>query len=131
MQEKIQRFMQGRYGADELSKACLILTTVLCVISVFSGWDVFFWLGLALLLYTYWRMLSKNCSKRYSERQKFLDVRYRMAVKRREIKNRLYQRKVFHIYKCPQCRQKVRVPRGKGKICITCPKCKAEFIKKS
>ncbi len=131
MKEKFQCFMQGRYGADELSKSCLILAAVLCMVSLLSGWDICSWLGYALLFYTFWRMLSRDFSKRSGENQKFLNLRYRMAEKRKEIQNRLYQRRMFHIYKCPQCGQKVRVPRGKGKIRITCPKCKAEFIKRS
>ena len=106
MREKIQRFMIGRYGADELAKAQSIAALVLL-------------------------FLSKNISARYAENQKYLNYRYQMAVKWNRFKKHLAQRKNYRFYKCPQCKQKVRVPKGRGKICITCPKCRTEFVKKS
>ena len=110
MREKIQRFMIGRYGADELAKAQSIAALVLLFLSMFSRLGIFYWLAIALMIYSTWRMFSKNISARYAENQKYLNYRF---------------------YKCPQCKQKVRVPKGRGKICITCPKCRTEFVKKS
>lgn len=131
MRERMQRFMMGRYGADDLSKVYLVTTFVMFIISMISGWNIFYWIGLALLIYTYWRMLSKNGTKRYEENQKFVNFRYEMAVKKNNMKKRWAQRSTYRFYKCPQCSQTVRVPKGKGKICITCPKCRTEFVKKS
>lgn len=131
MRERLAGFMAGRYGMDALNKVYLGIALVLFVISMFSRLPVFYIAGIALLVYTYYRMFSKNISKMYAQNQKFLNARYRMAVRRdRRIKQR-EQQKIYHFYHCPSCKQKVRVPRGKGKICITCPKCKTEFIKKS
>ena len=53
------------------------------------------------------------------------------SVKKNNLKKRWAQRSTYRFFKCPQCKQTVRVPKGRGKICITCPKCKTEFIKKS
>ncbi|MDD6307673.1 MAG: hypothetical protein PUA75_12210 [Clostridiales bacterium] len=135
MREKIQRFMMGRYGVDDLGR--LLSGTVLgcLVISMFSFLvpvlAIFYWIGIALMIYSFFRMFSRNTSKRYAENQKFLNWRYQGTVKRNQAKTRFAQRKIYRFYKCPQCSQKVRVPKGKGRICITCPKCRTEFVKKS
>lgn len=131
MREKFQRFMSGRYGADDLARVFNIAVLVLLVLSLLTGFDLFYWLGIALMVYTLWRMFSKNVTKRYEENQKFLNFRYQAAVKRNNIKKRWSQRDTYRFYKCPECRQTVRVPKGKGRICITCPKCRTEFVKKS
>lgn len=121
MREKIQRFMIGRYGADELAKAQSIAALVLLFLSMFSRLGIFYWLAIALMIYSTWRMFSKNISARYAENQKYLNYRYQMAVKWDRFKKHLAQRKLYRFYKCPQCRQKVRVPKGRGKV-HTCPK---------
>lgn len=131
MREKFQRFMSGRYGADELSKVFNVAVLVLLVLSLVTRYDIFYWLGIVLMIYSLWRMFSKNVTKRYEENQRFLIFRDQAAVKRANLKKRWSQRGVYRFYKCPQCKQTVRVPKGKGKICITCPKCRTEFIKKS
>ncbi len=131
MKQKIQRFMTGRYGADQLGQIYLGASMALLLISLFSRWNIFYVLALGLMGYEYYRMLSRQVEKRYQENQKFLNWRYQLAVKKNRRKERLEQKKIYHFYKCPTCKQKVRVPRGKGKICITCPKCRTEFIKKS
>ena len=81
--------------------------------------------------YSYFRILSRNVSKRYEENQRYLNAKYRAVVKKNNLKKRWAQRSTYRFFKCPQCKQTVRVPKGRGKICITCPKCKTEFIKKS
>ncbi len=82
MREKIQRFfMIGRYGADELAKAQSIAALVLLFLSMFSRLGIFYWLAIALMIYSTWRMFSKNISARYAENQKYLNYRYQMAVK--------------------------------------------------
>ena len=105
--------------------------TFMLFLSMFSRLGIFYWLAIALMIYSTWRMFSKNISARYAENQKYLNYRYQMAVKWDRFKKHLAQRKLYRFYKCPQCRQKVRVPKGRGKICITCPKCRTEFVKKS
>ncbi len=131
MKQRIQRFMMGRYGADQFGQLLMGISVVLLLISLFSRLDIFYILALGLMGYEYYRMMSKQVDRRYEENQRFMNWRYRIVVKWNRKKEHFKQRKVYHFYKCPSCRQKVRVPKGKGKICITCPKCKTEFIKKS
>ena len=100
-------------------------------ISIFSHLGIFYIAGIVLLVYTYYRMFSKNISKMYAQNQKYLNAKYRAVVKKDAWKKQWQQRKIYRFYRCPGCKQKVRVPKGKGKICITCPKCRMEFIKKS
>lgn len=136
MREKLQRFMMGRYGADELGRALNIVALVLFILSSFFAkipmlYSLLYWGGLALLIYNLFRMFSKNVSKRYEENQKYRTFRYRLVTKWDAKKKRFEQRKIYRFYKCPGCKQQVRVPKGRGKICITCPRCKNEFIKRS
>ena len=135
MKEKLRQFMIGRYGVDELSRAQIIVSMVLLLLSTFLSAffrvNILYWLGLALLIYSYFRILSRNVSKRYEENQRYLNAKYRAVVKKNNLKKRWAQRGTYRFFKCPQCKQTVRVLKGRGKICITCPKCKTEFIKKS
>lgn len=131
MKEKLQNFMIGRYGADQLSKFMIVISFVLIGISFFvrnNGINVAI---LFIMFYTYYRMFSKNISKRYAENQFYM--RYRQKVVRffTSKKSRMEQRSQYRFYKCPKCRQQVRVPKGRGKIAISCPKCREEFIRKS
>ena len=131
MKEKVQRFMIGRYGFDELSRIFLGLTIALMVVSMFTRNKVIYLISLVLLVYSYGRAFSKNIAKRQQENQRFLNFRYHGTAKWGKFKARQEQKKIYRFYKCPQCEQMVRVPKGRGRICITCPKCQTEFIRKS
>ena len=131
MREKMMRFMQGRYGADQFSRFLLGVMLVCMVLSFFIKSKVWTVLMTGLLVYSYFRMFSRNIPKRYAENQKFLTLRYKVVAKWNLMKKHGAESKTHRFFKCPQCKQKVRVPKGRGKICITCPKCKTEFVKKS
>ena len=123
--------MQGRYGADQMGQMLSAVSMVFLIISLFSRNQAWFLLAVIGIVYNYFRMFSKNISKRYAENQKYLKM---TAVIRRKLaswKSQLAQRKIYHIYRCPGCKQKIRVPRGRGKIEIRCPKCNTRFVKKS
>lgn len=112
--------MIGRYGVDDFSKFLLVVALVLIALSIFIPNIVFSFLILLLLIYCYYRMFSKNISARYKENQK-----YQMTL------THIKQLRTHHFYRCPGCKQKIRVPRSGGKrVEITCPKCKTKFIKK-
>ena len=118
----LRRFMAGRYGHDRLNLTMLVVGCVLCFVQIFvpAGIGVILTIvSEALLILSLFRCFSRNTYKRYNENRKFL-----LMVDR--IKDRAHR-----YYACPKCRQTVRVPRGKGKIAITCPKCREKFVKKT
>ena len=134
MREKLARFFAGRNGVDQLGRAVMIVTVILLVVSMFTSGrlsDLLFVLVLIGIIYMYFRMFSRNISKRYAENEAFLNRTYKVRSFFQKQINIWKQRRVYHIYTCPGCRQKIRIPRGKGKIEIRCPKCGTTFIKKS
>lgn len=131
MREKLQRFMIGRYGVDAFGKFLLGVVVVLWAINLFANSRILYSWALLLMVYAYFRMFSRNTTKRYQENVKFLQIKNKVVARFRSEKSQLKQRKTHHIYRCPTCKQKIRIPRGKGRICITCPKCKTEFTKVS
>lgn len=131
MKERFMRFMSGRYGTDDFSKFILEASLVLMVLNLFLRFRFLNTVILLLLIYVYFRMFSKNIQKRYQENVKYLQAKERVASVFQKEKRNAQDRKTHHIYKCPNCKQKIRIPKGKGKICVTCPKCGTEFTKKS
>ncbi len=131
MKEKFMRFMAGRYGFDTFGKFTLIAALAAMVLSTFTRSNILSILAWALIIYTYFRMFSRQVYKRSAENQAFLGKTYKIRCWFGKQKNILAQRKTHHIYKCPSCKQKIRVPKGKGKIEIRCPKCSNTFIKNS
>jgi DNA-directed RNA polymerase subunit RPC12/RpoP len=135
MKEKLIRFMQGRYGIDSFSKFMLISGLVVVMLSSFLGGNIIGVIcyagGWFLVIFCYFRMFSRNINKRYAENQTFLAKTYKIRSFFQGQKNVWKLRKTHHVYKCPSCSQKIRIPRGKGKIEIRCPKCSTTFIKKS
>ena len=126
-----RRFMIGRNGVDQLSQFLNIVVLIILALSLFIKWKPLYWIGIGLLIYMYFRIFSKNTPKRYAENQKFCNLRYDFAIKRNKMKKEWEQRKIYRFFRCPMCNQKVRVPKGRGKIAITCPKCREEFVKRS
>ena len=84
-----------------------------------------------LLILDIFRMLSKNHSARYAENQKYLQLTAKFRYWLDQQKKLWQERKYHHIYTCPKCKQKIRIPKGKGKIMVRCPKCHFEFQKRS
>ena len=122
--------MSGRYGFDRFSGFLSVTSLVLVLLgALFSA--VLYWIGLLFLGYCYFRILSRNIQKRYRENLKYLAVESKVTGWFSTRQMRFKQRKQYHYYRCPHCGQQLRVPRGRGKISITCPKCSTQFIKKS
>ena len=116
-------FMAGRYGMDKLNMVILwtgVAASLLSAIVSVQPLNLIFWaLSYVLMFWSIFRILSRNTYKRYQENRKFLQFFGRL-------KDRQHR-----YFDCPKCRQMVRVPRGKGKIAITCPRCKEKFVKKT
>ncbi len=123
MRAAFQRFMYGRYGSDKLNMMLLAVAVVLLLVSNFDG---LYWLGIVAyvpLLLSIYRMYSRNIYKRRQENLRFLSLVSK-------VKTRVTDRD-HRYFKCPKCKQTVRVPKGVGKIAITCPKCREKFTKKA
>ena len=131
MKQKFQNFMSGRYGVDDFSKALLYATLALCLVSLFTRNRMLNLLLTAGLVFIYYRMFSKNYSRRYQENLWYLRQKDKVMHFFRRQNSLAQQRKTHRIYTCPQCRQKIRIPNGHGKVQITCPQCKTAFIKRS
>ena len=136
MKDKFYRFMQGRYGVDQFAKFTMGVALVSIVLAIFvntgsSAGSLLDMLGLVAIVYTYFRIFSRNISKRAQENQKYLSATSKLRQRLNKEKNMMKQRKDYHIYTCPSCGQKVRIPRGQGKIEISCPKCHSKFVKRS
>ena len=136
MKEKFRRFMQGRNGVDQFARFTMGVALAAIVLTVFTGTrsgigaflDLF---GMAAIVYTYFRIFSKNISKRYQENQKYLQMTDKLRARFQKEKRMMSQRKDYHIYSCPGCGQKIRIPRGGfKKVEIECPKCHTKFIKR-
>ena len=99
-----------------------IIIYIILLLSNFIFKIVLYPLSLIILLLSIYRILSKNHNSRYKENYIYLNYRNILYSKINKVKYNLDQRKMYHIFKCPSCRQKVRIPKGKGKVTITCPK---------
>ena len=131
MKERMQRFMAGRYGNDQLNQFIFIVAIISMVLEIITRQSLFYTLTLVLLILAYVRVFSRNINKRYEENMKFLQKKDAILNKFRRQKYYAAQRRNFHIYTCPACKQKIRIPKGKGRIEVRCPKCGTTFIKKS
>ena len=118
-----RNFMAGRYGTDRLNMVILSVGLVASLLSVLIKFApvnlVLFFLSYGMMFWAIFRTLSRNTYKRYQENRRFLQL-----VGRAKDREHRY-------FDCPKCRQMVRVPRGKGKISITCPRWREKFVKKT
>ena len=123
IKQGLRRFMMGRYGTDKLSMTILTVGVIVSIVSIFMPFPliklVLTTVSYVLMFWAIFRCFSRNTYKRYQENRKYL-----MWLDK--VKDRQHE-----YFSCPRCRQPVRVPRGKGKIAIKCPKCGEKFIKKT
>ncbi|MBO4562856.1 MAG: zinc ribbon domain-containing protein [Clostridia bacterium] len=141
--EKMRRFLSGRYGGDGLTTVLSVVSLASFIIAVIiraaapdtAGTivgGVFYALALASLAFSTFRIMSRDLTARRAEydwyRRKIADPARRL---KNEMKTRSAQRRTHRFFKCPKCRQTVRVPKGKGKVRITCPKCGEVFTRKT
>lgn len=126
----IHRFMYGRYGNDSLNLFLIVFYLFLYLLFALTHFELLYWLSLALVFVTLFRLLSRNIPARQKENSQFMRLAgpviqwYRLQRTMRRDKDHRY-------FKCPNCGQQLRVPRGKGKITVTCRSCGASFQENS
>ncbi|MDR3595431.1 hypothetical protein [Clostridium sp.] len=131
--EWFKKVMYGRYGGDNLARALLVLSFILLIVSSILPKSLWFLVIIAYVptFICIFRIFSRNIYKRQMENYKYLTIRNKMMGLFKRKSNRLKDLKTHKYFTCSNCKQSLRVPRGQGKISITCPKCKNTFKAKS
>ena len=131
---KIQRFMIGRYGADQLWRALMIfyllsivITNIVYRFSKIAYYSLFV-LSLAIIIFAVFRVFSKNIEARRKENQEWLKITGGIRQKFIFAKERNKQKKTHKFVKCKQCKKVLRLPKNKGKLNVSCPHCKNQFV---
>jgi len=130
MRNAIQRFMYGRYGGDQFGNFLLGAALVLAVLNLLLRISALSFLADVLIFYALFRMLSRNTHKRREENAKFMR-KVQPVQKWLRLQQTIRRDKTHRYFKCPNCAQHLRVPKGKGKITVTCRSCGASFQEKS
>ena len=132
--QKLAQFMYGRSGMDDFSRFLLIAVLAVIILSWFTGGllrSLLYALELAGLVYCYYRILSRDVSKRQRENAWYLRRRREVMTWFGTLRDRWRQRKEYRFFRCPSCRTLLRVPKNKGKLLLTCRKCGNRFERKT
>ena len=120
----IQRFMYGRYGNDQLNLFLIVLYLVFYLLFALTHFVPLYWISLVLIFFSLFRLFSRNLPRRREENAKFMQT-FGPVI------HWFRLQRTIRYFKCPNCGQQLRVPRGKGKITVTCRGCGASFQEKS
>ena len=136
-------FMRGRRGWDQFNFFLLIASFAIEILGRIFGQRYVYLFGVALFFYSVYRALSRNIAAREAENQKYLQItnriknwRYFRQQKKQgtytytqseQSRNGAYGSTVYAYYYCPSCKQQVRIPAGKGRVTVTCPRCGEKF----
>lgn len=131
MKQWFRRFMHGRYGVDQFSLFLLGVYIFLTVLNLFLRFRYMIYLYGIVLLICYLRIFSKNISKRRAENDRFLSVYRPIRRWLKDKKERIRDFRTHRYFTCPNCKQRLRVPKGKGEITITCIKCRHRFDRRT
>ena len=131
LKEKFIRFMAGRYGGDQFSRFLSFVAMALIIVNLFVRSMVLWLLGIAALVLVYVRMFSKNYEKRRRENERYLQWKYKLTSGFTNWMDRQKQHRDYVFFRCPSCHAMLRVPRGKGRIRVTCRKCGNAFERKT
>ena len=132
----LRRVMYGRYGNDQLSTFLFVLYVAIFVFEMIfkrtPAAPILMVVSYVIIFFYFFRCFSRNIYKRQAENRKFLAMWNPVKNYFKYLGRKWQERKgVNKLYRCPKCHQTIRVPKGRGKIAITCPKCRFEFIKKT
>ena len=125
------RFMQGRYGSDNLGMVTLIAGLICSVTGSLTRWGILSFLGLALYIVTLFRMFSRNREARLKENRKYIELTGEARTRVTQWARRMKNRKDYKYFKCPNCKVLLRLRRGCGEKDITCVRCGHHFRQKA
>ncbi|MEN1761098.1 MULTISPECIES: hypothetical protein [Anoxynatronum] len=126
----LQRWMVGRAGGDHFSLFLLVSAAVINLIGRWAGLSLLVMVGYTALLVGIYRTFSKNVYQRRLENQKFLKAVGPIIDKVGFLNRRRQDAKTHHYFQCVNCKKTLRVPKGKGKVRVTCPACKNQVVRK-
>ncbi|HCC35872.1 MAG TPA: hypothetical protein DEQ02_09715 [Ruminococcaceae bacterium] len=126
---RLRNFMSGRNGMDELTVAVMIFGILLSFVSRIFGWSWLLLPGYAGFCYCVFRMLSRNIYKRRKENMVIASIAQKLKSDIKIYRRRYAERKTFRYFKCPKCKNWLKVPKGRGKIDIRCAKCAEHMVK--
>jgi hypothetical protein len=129
--DKLERFMRGRYGQDELNRVLSGTALALCVVSLLIRQPLLSSLSMALIIICFFRAFSKNTGARFREAESYFRLKAKALGLFSGLASRVRGGMSHRVFSCPSCGQRCRVPKGQGKVRITCKRCGAKFIKKA
>lgn len=127
MDRKLVEWFRGRNGSDELAKCVLLVAFVLVIANFLVRSVIISILSTLLMAYVCWRMISKDLEARENENAVFCEFLGPMRIWVQDPKSAASEFRAYKHLKCPECGQRVRVPRGKGKVRVRCPQCEHKF----
>lgn len=127
----LKRYTDGCYGMDELSNVLYVIALILIFVSLLPHCRILYYISLILIFITAFRFFSKETGKRMQEKELFLKAFSEIKKDISAQKRHWQDRKTYKYFKCPHCRTYIRIPKGHGKVIITCPKCRTQFERKT
>lgn len=131
LKRKMNTLMQGRYGVDQFSSFLSRAALVFMVLSWIKPLSFLYTWAIVFIFWSIFRMMSRKFEKRRAENTAYLQLNYKFKVALSEQKVRWKERENYKYFKCKQCKKLLRVPRGRGKLNVTCPKCGHKMVQKS
>ena len=127
----LRNFMMGRYGPDHLGVAMIVFSLVLSLFNTIIGFAPIMYVSYVVLAFSLFRMLSRNIPRRRLENDRFIRYWWPVRTRAHRALANIKHRKTFRFLKCPSCSNTLRVPKGRGRLQITCPKCGERFLKRT
>ena len=131
MRNFFNKLLYGRYGVDQFSIALLGFSVLFSLLFTFTNWAVFYIISSAILIFAFYRIFSKNFMQRQKENQKWTNFSMKFKSRSNKCIRRIKDFPNYRYYTCLNCKQTIRIPRGKGRIEIRCPKCGYSFRSKT
>lgn len=126
-QNRLYNFLYGRYGMDELYQFNMVVYLILFVVNIFLNSMILFWIEMFIIVFSFYRLFSKNIKQRKKENQFYLNIKNSIK-KYFELLSRKWKDRNTHMYKkCIHCKTVLRLPLKKGTHTVKCPNCKKRF----